>query len=383
MAEDLLLAGRMPTLQPARVAAWLARVRRPVAAPQPGGPAPQAAPVPKATPAQALPPKARSLPPSPARLPGWRLPALPRIGAASVWAALAVAAAVWLTTGIYKVEPDEVGIVTRFGRYVATRSPGLNYHLPAPIEQVMLPKVTQVSQVAIGALTGVAVQMLTGDENIVEANAAVFWRVKDPLKFLFNVVDAEATVRVAADGAVRTVIGRNPIQAALSDRRQAIADEAQVLLQRKLDSYDAGIQVTQVQLQRVDPPLAVIDAFNDVQRARADQERARNEAEAYRNDILPRARGEAEHVRQEAQAYREQAVNLAQGDAGQFEAIEGTYRAAPAVTARRLYLEAMEEVLRTASKVIVDNQPGSTNAVTPYLPLPPPARAAIASAPLP
>jgi len=238
-----------------------------------------------------------------------------------------------------------------------------------------------VSQVAIGALSGVAAQMLTGDENIVEANAAVFWRVKDPLKFLFNVVDAEATVRVAADGAVRTVIGRNPIQAALSDRRQAIADEAQGLLQRKLDSYDAGIQVTQVQLQRVDPPMAVIDAFNDVQRARADQERARNEAEAYRNDILPRARGEAEHVRQEAQAYREQAVNLAQGDAGQFEAIEGSYREAQAVTARRLYLEAMEEVLRTASKIIVDTQPGS--AITPYLQLPPPAHAAIATAPLP
>jgi len=375
MAEDLLLAGRMPTLRPVMVAAWLARARRPAAASQPGGPAPQAA--------QALPPQARALPtvPAQARRPGWHVPALPRIGAAGVWAALAVAVAVWLTTGIYKVEPDEVGIVTRFGRYVATRSPGLNYHLPAPIEQVMLPKVTQVSQVAIGALSGVAAQMLTGDENIVEANAAVFWRVKDPLKFLFNVVDAEATVRVAADGAVRTVIGRNPIQAALSDRRQAIADEAQGLLQRKLDSYDAGIQVTQVQLQRVDPPMAVIDAFNDVQRARADQERARNEAEAYRNDILPRARGEAEHVRQEAQAYREQAVNLAQGDAGQFEAIEGSYRGAQDVTARRLYLEAMEEVLRTASKIIVDTQPGS--AITPYLPLPPPARAAIAAAPPP
>ncbi len=289
----------------------------------------------------------------------------------------------WLTTGIYKVEPDELGVVTRFGRYVGTRSPGLNYHLPYPIEQAMLPKVTQVNQVAIGALTGVAAQMLTGDENIVEANAAVFWRVKEPLKFLFNVVDAEATVRVAADGAVRTVIGRNPIQAALSDRRQAIADEAQGLLQRKLDSYDAGIQVTQVQLQRVDPPLAVIDAFNDVQRARADQERARNEAEAYRNDILPRARGEAEHVRQEAQAYREQAMNLAQGDAGQFKAIEGSYHEAREVTGRRMYLEAMEEVLRAANKVIVDTQHSGANAITPYLPLPPPARAAIAAVPAP
>jgi len=379
MAEDLLLAGRMPTLRPAVVAAWLARMRRPAAAPQPSGPVPQAAL------AQVLPLRKRPLPipPAQAQRPGWRIPALPRVAAASVWATLAVAFAVWLTTGIYKVEPDELGVVTRFGRYVGTRSPGLNYHLPYPIEQAMLPKVTQVNQVAIGALTGVAAQMLTGDENIVEANAAVFWRVKEPLKFLFNVVDAEATVRVAADGAVRTVIGRNPIQAALSDRRQAIADEAQGLLQRKLDSYDAGIQVTQVQLQRVDPPLAVIDAFNDVQRARADQERARNEAEAYRNDILPRARGEAEHVRQEAQAYREQAMNLAQGDAGQFKAIEGSYHEAREVTGRRMYLEAMEEVLRAANKVIVDTQHSGANAITPYLPLPPPARAAIAAVPAP
>jgi membrane protease subunit HflK len=301
---------------------------------------------------------------------------LPRIGAASVFALVAVAFVVWLTTGIYKVEPDELGIVTRFGRYVATRSPGLNYHLPYPIEQVMLPKVTQVNQIAIGSLTGVAAQMLTGDENIVEANAVVFWRVNDPLKFLFNVVDAEATVRVAADGAVRTVIGRNPIQAALSDKRQAIADEAQALLQKHLDAYDAGIQVTQVQLQRVDPPLAVIDAFNDVQRARADQERARNEAEAYSNDILPRARGEAEHVRQEAQAYREQVVNLAQGDAAQFAAIDAAYGESREITGRRLYLEAMEEVLKAATKIVVDTTSSSASSIVPYLPLPPAPRPA-------
>ena len=305
--------------------------------------------------------------------------AAPRIGAGSLGAAFVVVFAVWLSTGIYKVQPDEVGIVTRFGRYVATRSPGLNYHLPYPVEQVMLPKATQVNQLAIGALSGTAAQMLTGDENIVEANAAVFWRVKDPLKFLFNVVDAEATVRVAADGAVRTVIGRNPIQAALSDKRQAIADEALALLQRQLDAYDAGIQITQVQLQRVDPPLAVIDAFNDVQRARADQERARNEAEAYRNDILPRARGEAEHVRQEAQAFKEQTVNLAQGDAGQFDAIDASYREVPEITARRLYLEAMEEVLKAANKVVVDTT-STAGSIVPYLPLPPAPRPALPGA---
>ena len=345
MVEDLMLAGRMP-------------IMRPMVQPLPPASIPLNAPPPSTGSAFA------------GRF-SRHLPRLPRIGAASLGATLAVAFAVWLSTGIYKVEPDELGIVTRFGRYVATRSPGLNYHLPLPIEQVMLPKVTQVNQVSIGTRSGVAAQMLTGDENIVEANAAVLWRVKDPLKFLFNVVDAEATVRVAADGAVRTVIGRNPIQAALSDKRQTIADEAQALLQQKLDSYDAGIQITQVQLQRVDPPLAVIDAFNDVQRARADQERARNEAEAYRNDILPRARGEAEHVRQEAQAFREQVVNLAQGEADQFTAIDTSYRAAREITAKRLYIETMEEVLRAATKIVVDTTPTSGSAIVPYLPLPP------------
>jgi membrane protease subunit HflK len=366
MAEDLLLGGAMPVLRPEMVAGW--RRRRPT--PDSAGLAAPISAV-RAEPGTQQPAPNRSPPRRPAGRLAARLPAMPRIGAASIGALLAVAFVVWLTTGIYKVEPDELGIVTRFGRYVATRSPGLNYHLPYPIEQVMLPKVTQVNQLAIGSISGVAAQMLTGDENIVEANAVVFWRVKDPLKFLFNVVDPEASVRVAADGAVRAIIGRNPIQAALSDKRQAIADEAQELLQQRLDEYDSGIQITQVQLQRVDPPLAVIDAFNDVQRARADQERARNEAEAYRNDILPRARGEAEHIRQEAQAYREQVVNLAEGAASEFGAIDATYREAREITARRLYIETMEEVLKGATKVVIDttSQPGS--GIVPYLQLPP------------
>lgn len=335
MSIDLNFGGAMPVLRPETVAAWLGTTR---------ARAPENVPV-------VARPRA----------------AAPRFGPASLAATVAVAITVWLTTGIARVEPDELGIVTRFGRYVGTRSSGLNYHWPYPFERERMPKVTQVNQVAIGSGGGTTTQMLTGDENLVEANAAVFWRVKDPLAFVFNVVDPEATVRVAADAAVRTVIGRNPIQAALSDRRQAIADEAQALLQTRLDAYQTGIQITQVQLQRVDPPVAVIDAFNDVQRARADQERARNEAEAYRNDILPRARGEAEHIRQEAQAFREQAVNLAQGEAGQFTAMAGSYGKARELTGRRLYLEAMEEVLRSANKIMVDT---SAPGIVPYLPLP-------------
>ena len=211
--------------------------------------------------------------------------------------------------------------------------------------------------------------MLTGDENIVEATAAVSWRISDPVKFLFNVFDPEATVRVAAESAVRQVIALNPIQSGLSDQRQKIADDAQSLLQRMLDFYGAGIQITQVQLQRVDPPTAVIDAFNDVQRARADQQRARNEAEAYRNDILPRARGEAERINQETQGYHEQVIDQAQGAAARFLALDEAYKQSRAITARRLYLDTMEEVLKGAGKVVIDPSGKAGASIFPFLSL--------------
>ena len=197
--------------------------------------------------------------------------------------------------------------------------------------------------------------MLTGDENIVEADATVFWRIRDPADYVFKVVDPQETVKVAADSAIRDVIGRNPIQAALSDRRQEIADQAQALLQSLLDSYHTGILVTQVQLQRVDPPQLVIDAFNDVQRARADQERARNEAEAYRNDILPRARGEVERIRQDAEAFKSQEISRAQGEAGRFLAVLDIYKQHKNVLSERLYIETMEEVMKKANKVFLDS----------------------------
>jgi membrane protease subunit HflK len=168
---------------------------------------------------------------------------------------------------------------------------------------------------------------------------------------------------------VRQIIGLNPIQSGLSDQRQKIADDAQSLLQRILDSYDAGIEITQVQLQRVDPPLAVIDAFNDVQRARADQQRARNEAEAYRNDILPRARAEADRVNQEAQAYKEQVLNQAHSDADRFAAFDSAYSKSPDITARRLYLDTMEEVLKSAGKILIDPSGHAGPSIIPYLSL--------------
>jgi membrane protease subunit HflK len=334
---------------PATVEAWFSRKRAPASAPE--RPSPER---PRATP-QA----------------GGRSPrVLPR---ASIFATVVLALAVWAASGFYRVQPDQVGLVLRFGRQIETTNPGLNYHWPYPIEFVLLPRVTAINQLKIG--NGSVMQMLTGDENIVEATASISWRVKDPAKFLFSVYDPDGAVRLAGESAVRQIIGLNPIQSGLSDQRQKIADDARALLQRVLDSYNSGVQITQVQLQRVDPPQAVIDAFNDVQRARADQQRLRNEAEAYRNDILPRARAEADRLTQEAQVYREQALNKAHSDADRFNAYESSFAVNPDLTARRLYLDTMEEVLKAAGKIYVDPAGGAAPNIVPYLPLPAPVAA--------
>lgn len=284
----------------------------------------------------------------------------------------------WINSGIYKVQPDEQGVVLRFGKFQETVDAGLHYHWPYPFETIYLPKVTQVNQLQLGVArssTGTSIssedsherQMLTGDENIVEAECAVFWKIKDAKQFLFNVKNPEVSVRITAESALREIIGRTPIQAAMSDKRQQIADETRDLMQALLDQENAGIFVSQVQLQRVDPPAAVIDAFNDVQRARADQERARNEADSYANDMLPRARGEASKITQEAEGYKEQAVKLAEGDAKGFLSVYNSYVKSKDVTAWRLYMESTDELLRKASKVIVDTTGKGTSSVMPYM----------------
>jgi modulator of FtsH protease HflK len=318
---------------------------------------------------------------------------IPRLGRGGVASLVGVVIAAWLSTAFYRVQPDEKGVVLRFGKWVATTDPGLHVHLPYPIDTVLLPKVTQINQVQLGvgasaATGGVQLdrgrQMPTGDENIVEADCTVFWKIRDPGQFLFRVDNPELAVKITAEGALRDVISRTPIQAAMSDKRQQIADETLASLQSLLDDEHAGVEITQVQLQRVEPPRAVIDAFNDVQRARADQERARNEAEAYANDILPRARGQAERVRQEAEAYKIQVVNLARGEAEAFLPLLRSYEAAKDVTAWRLYLDSVDEVLKKASKVIVDTSGKGVSSVVPYMPVSEfklPAPAAPASAP--
>ena len=299
---------------------------------------------------------------------------LPRLSRRSGWLLAALVLVAWVAAGIYKVQPDEQGVVLRFGHWTTTEQPGLHYHLPYPIETVLLPKVTSVNQLRIGGtlpdrLASRPIQILTGDENLVEAEYSVFWKVKDAGRYLFGMSDPEGMLRTAAESALREVIGRNPIQSALSDRRQQIADAAQEELQRLLDAHQAGILIVQVQLQRVDPPSAVIDAFNDVQRARADQERARNEAEAYRNDILPRARGEAQRIIQAAEGYKAQVVYDAQGELQSYLSVYQAYRTSPDGVAWRLYLDSVDQILRKAAKVVIDSSGKGVAGVVPYMPL--------------
>ncbi len=289
----------------------------------------------------------------------------------------------WLLSGFYRVQPDEQGVLLRFGEWTHTTPPGLHYHLPGPIESVLTPKVTRVNRIevglrSVGENTRVAPArdiaeeslMLTGDENIVDIDFTVFWVIKDAGKYLFNIRNPEATVKLTAESAMREVIGQTPILSALTEGRNSIEQATLLRVQQLLDSYGAGIEVRRVQLLKVDPPGPVIDAFVDVQRARADLERLRNEAEAYRNDILPRARGEAEKMVQEANAYREEITNRANGEAERFIKVLQSYRASKDITTQRIYLETLEEVFSGMTKIIIDPSAKGGSGVVPYLPLP-------------
>lgn len=290
---------------------------------------------------------------------------------------------IWLASGLYRVGPDEQGVVLRFGKFIKTTQPGLHYHIPIPIETVETPKVTKVNRIDIGFRserdsgfsTGGGVAdvpqeslMLTGDENIVNIDFSVFWVIKDAGKFLFEIQDPEGTVKAAAETAMREVIAKSDIQPILTEGRAKIEVETQEIIQSILDEYQSGIQVTQVQTQKADPPDQVIDAFRDVQAARADMERSKNEAEAYANDVIPRARGEAAKIMQAAEAYKQKVVAASEGEASRFLSIFNEYEKAKEVTQERMYLETMERVLADIDKVIIEKGAGS--GVVPYLPLP-------------
>jgi modulator of FtsH protease HflK len=296
------------------------------------------------------------------------------------WAlGIAIVVLLWLLSGFYRVEPDQEGIVLRWGAFDRKATPGLNYHLPSPIEEALTPTVTRINRVEIGYRTNQAVGrttevpeeslMLTGDENIVDINFTVFWLVKDAEDYVFNIRNPDGTVKSAAESAMREIIGHTEIASALAEGRGKIETDTQALLQGILDYYGAGIEITQVQLQKVDPPGPVIDAFRDVQSAKIDQQRLVNEAEAYRNDVVPRAHGDASRIDQEAQAYKAQVVLQAQGDAARFDSVYQSYKASQDVTARRLYIETMESILKNTNKVVIDRAAAGSG-VLPYLPLP-------------
>ena len=278
---------------------------------------------------------------------------------------LVAALALWLFTGVYMVGPDEVGVVRTFGEYTRVAQSGLNYHFPYPIEQVNTPAVTEVKRIEIGFRTLRNGQyrtvekeslMLTGDENIVDAEMIVQYKIKDPVAYLFKIVEPELTVREAAEASLRTVVGRNKIDETLTTGKFQIQEGTKTQLQLILDKYESGIHVVAVQLQDVSPPKEVIGAFKDVASAKEDKNRMVNQAEGYRNDIIPKARGEAEAMIRDAEGFRESRIKRSEGDAAKFTTILKEYRKAKSITQKRLYLETMERVLPGIEKIIIPDK---------------------------
>jgi membrane protease subunit HflK len=293
---------------------------------------------------------------------------------------LLIVVGVWLLSGIYIVGTSEQGIVLRFGAYVKRTSSGINYHLPWPIETAYSVNVTGQRQITIGYRTPAdaddqhpagddpaEADMLTGDENIIDINFTVGWEIRDAGAYLFNVEDPDATVKAVAESAMREVVGRSQFESILTQEREHIQIEVRDLIQKTLDEYGAGIVIINVNMQKADPPGDVLAAYRDVQKARADQERMRNEAEAYANNVIPKARGSAARIVQDAEAYRQQVIAEASGQSRRFVSVLTQYRAAPDITRRRMYLETMTQILGNMNKVIVDD---SAKGVVPYFQLP-------------
>lgn len=286
----------------------------------------------------------------------------------------------WLASGFFVVQSDEEGIVLFFGKYERTESPGFHYHLPWPFETLNKVAVTRVHRLDVGANTdslyrrGSAKEeasMLTGDENIVEANFSVFWVVDDARNFLFKVRDPEQTIRAAAESAIRDVIGQTRISVILTGGRGKIEQDIKVKLQKLMDDYHVGVRITQVQLQAANPPEEVIDSYRDVQAAKADQDRLKNEAETYRNKVVPEARGEAARIARDAEAYKETVIAKAVGEASRFDEIHKAYKSAPDLYKKRTHLDTMEKIMEGKNKILLDPEllsKGGSNLV-PYLPL--------------
>jgi membrane protease subunit HflK len=271
----------------------------------------------------------------------------------------------WLFTGVYSVGPDEVGVVRTFGKFSRVAQSGLNWHFPLPIETVNTPKVTQVKRIEMGFRTLKNGQyrrvekeslMLTGDENIVDAQMIVQYKIKDPVAYLFNIVGPELTVREAAEASLRTVVGRNKIDETLTTGKFTIQEETKEQLSAILDKYESGIHVVAVQLQDVSPPKEVMGAFKDVASAKEDKNRMVNQAEGYRNDVIPKARGEAESMIRDAEGFKQSRIKRSEGDAAKFTTVLKEYRKAKSITEKRLYLETMQKVLPGVEKFIVPDK---------------------------
>lgn len=298
---------------------------------------------------------------------------MPSLGRNTIVLAVVVVLGLWMASGIYMVQADELGVVLRFGKLSNVTEPGLNYHLPFPVESVETPKVTEVKRVEIGFRTiyqGPPARyedmpeeslMLTGDENIVDIDLIVQFKIKDPAAYLFEVRDVYLAVKSASEATLRQVVGYHKIDEALTDGKFEIQQEIQQKLQEILDLYNAGVMIVAVQLQDVHPPEEVVDAFKDVASALEDKNKYINQAQGYQNDVIPRTRGRAEQLIRQAESYREQRILHAQGEAGRFESVLAEYRLAPQVTETRLYLETMERIMLRVKKYIAKTGTSGTN----------------------
>lgn len=312
---------------------------------------------------------------------------------------LAGLALLWVGSGIYRVNSDELGIVLRFGEYSRTTNPGLNYHLPYPIEQVIIPSVTSINKVEVG-YRGNAVEnpsirtarvanfdsmgtgtpqnreglMLTEDRNIIDIDFEVQWKIdaSAPQKFLFNMRDPEGSIKMVAESAMREVIGRNKLDDVLTTAQSQIAEDTKTIMQQIFNEYDAGVEIIAVNLSRPDVPQPVIDEFQDVKRAEQNKETAESVAEGYRNELLPKAKGEAAQMEQDALAYKAKVTADAEGDVARFNSIYKEYSQAKDVTKRRMYLETMEQVMKGMNKVIIDPAARGNGGTVQMLPMPTP-----------
>ena len=292
---------------------------------------------------------------------------------------LAVLAFLWLISGFYQVQPSEQGVVLRLGKYLETTDAGLHYHLPYPFEEVFIVDISKERSINLGIAEPeygtrntlnefTESHMLTGDENIVDINLTVVWNIKDAKDFLFKTKTPESTVKVAAQSVLREIIGQSKMEDVITGDRNKIENDTKRELQGLLNDFETGVNIVRVKLQKADPPKQVVEAFNEVQRAKTDAERFKNEAEAYANEVLPKAEGEAIKRKQDAEAYKQAVINRAEGEAKRFSSVYEAYKTGKTVTSKRLYLEAMEDVLKKTKKVIMEPGDRSSN-MMPILPL--------------